>query len=213
MNYKKQKEQNNKYREKLRQRCLNIINLYMQYYNFDDPISKIIPNYWNVIEYRAIKDVLFTRVKIQFRDYYRPIKWTWMLNTDPETKKINIDETVTKVMQRIDELRYIVSKKNKRSVPQSLFANQRLTFKFRNESKAGFDLIPWAEFRLKYTRELEDEELVRSIYTAIEEAFADGVRVGQNNSIENKNDKNSLIDIHDNIEQAVANLKKLIDKE
>ena len=211
MNYKKQKEQRNNYREELRQRCVSIRHLYLQAYKAGDPISKIIPNYWNVIEYRAIKDVLFTRVKIRNSALAVSIgAYTWILNMNFYD---HIDTIVTKVMQRVDELRYIISKKNRRTVPQSLFVNQSLTFKFHTESKAGFELISWPEFRTKYTRELEDEELVRSIYTAIEESFAAGVRVGQNDPIKIENDKNSLIDIHDNIEEALANLKKLIDKE
>ena len=63
MNYKKQKEQSNQYREELTHRCNLIIQFYMEHYTPGDPISKIIPNYWNNTQNRAIKDVLFTRIK------------------------------------------------------------------------------------------------------------------------------------------------------
>lgn len=217
MNYKKQKELRDNYREDLKHQWRRIHKLYSTKYKFGDPITTIIPQYWNKIEIRAIKDVMFERRSL---DNFKHPKYTWMLRD--EIFDMSMDAIVDKVMGRIDDLKQIVYKKNDWKVPCKLSAIPQLFFEFRSESfhETG-ELISFKEFFEKYTKELEDEELVYSIYTAIKEAFNCGKECNHLGSVgeaferkeESEELKNNLINVYNDIDQALANIKKIIDNE
>jgi hypothetical protein len=201
------------YQEKVEKLVIELCKKYVNRKDIFEPLSKILPNYWNSIFLSAVKQIMFKRVYI-IPAAYTEAKHIWVVK-DPGRGSAQI---ANEIIQHEHVLRNHIWRKNGWGNPYREPKPETILFQYKDiDDQGNIYLIPFEKFRGKYfpvlAMRMEDEQaqiLVRSIYKLIQnvmETFHDeGFYAGEKSRTDN------VVDIYNNLELELANFKKLIDK-
>lgn len=171
-----------------------------------DPISDILPNYWNNTLYRATKNIMFQRTAAPWVSKNSHI---WTLRSWPGN--LTTREIAEKILIEKIGLRKLIWAKNGWGNP---YKPARKPFFFLTgcgvESKNEFFIMYWKCLEYFVPNEEKRAELMDAIFNIIEDRFQDGLRVGAR-SYREKIDKDSR-EIYMNIDLELRKLNVLLNK-
>jgi len=212
------------YQNKVEKFVIEISKGYIHRKSIYDPLSNILPYYWNSIFLTAVKHVMFKRVHvIAAAQTESKLKLVWVV--------INPARGATQIAKDIIEyehiLREVIWRKNGWGNPYRQ-CNKPIVakpsgFEYKKVTEGGsIFLVSLMDFKRKYTEKLirlglsdtATDALLESIYKTIHDSFDTGVTEGIKAAKQTQSTYQSgpLIDIYNKLELEVNNLKKIIDK-
>jgi hypothetical protein len=203
---KKMEKEKKEYRKKIEKLIWEVIKKYDNRRNIYEPLSKLLPNYWNDTLLRSIKNVMFVKCLTPYTP--RPV---WELDVDDK----GVKQLAKEVMEEEISLRKLIWKKNNWGYP---YKSEHTKFFFINglgcDNHDDFFDMYWNKLEYFVKNEEKRIELMQAIFDAIENRFQDGLRVGARSYKEKYGlEPEKLIDIYNNLEIQTTELKKIIDKQ
>jgi len=217
------------YQKKVENLVVELSKKYINRKDIFEPLSKILPNYWNSIFLSAVKQIMFKRVYI-IPAAYTDAKLIWVVK-DPSRGAQRIAH---EIIQYEQNLRKHIWRKNgwgdpyyQHSKPCESRVYSPAGFEYKKVSDSGtIFLVGLMDFKRKYSQIFRSmgidnniaDALLESIYKTINDAFITGNDKGFAEGVKGAKraqstfDTDRLIDVFNNIELANDNLKKIIDE-
>ena len=183
-----------------------------------EPLSKLLGEYWNDIFLRAVRNVMFERVPVVVN---HPPIWKIKRHNDCPMEHNYIEWIAKKIINEHMRLRKMVWYVNGWGEPYSKKCDTiYFEYKVVNE-KGEIFMVGYDAFKKKFIPKIlllvkdNDEEiaemLVRSIYKVINDVWDTGIDEGFGIGKQTQTDK--LVDIYNDIELGLSDLKKIIDEQ
>lgn len=213
------------YQRKVEHFVVKISTKYVNRKNIFEPLSKILPNYWNDIFLSAVKKIMFKRVYVipANKAEIEP-QLIWVVK-DPSRGTVKIAKAIIEYERLLTQLIY---RKNGwgdpyHTTPTTAPKPQIAHFEYKNVSDSrsvyivSFDYFKrnYAERLLPHVKnEKTNDMLLTEIYAVIKDAFGTGLAEGVKMSKKTFKSENAdlLVDIYNNLELSISDLKNIIDK-
>jgi len=217
------------YQKKVEQFVIIVSNKYVNRKNIFEPLSKILPEYWKDIFLSAVKKVMFKRVYVIPATKIES-KLVWVIK-DPSRGTNKIAQEIIKY-ERV--LRKLVWNKNDWGDPYYYERPKNYSqgrpaildvkaFEYKKVTPDGTPyIVGLMEFKRKYSEAfklygIDDnlaDALLEAIYKTIHDSFDTGFDMGVKTTKYTRKVFNSdqIVDVYNNIELTLADLKKIIDE-
>jgi hypothetical protein len=167
-----------------------------------EPLSKILPNYWNDIFLRAVKSIMFKRISVKENLYI----WT----LDPSLVPWNASRIAKKIICYEKDLRKQVWYKNGWGDP---YRPKHKPIVFEPENATNFKYKFYNAYwnKLAYYVPVEERriELINAIINFANELRREGYGMGRNDEF--KHQKTLMRDIYNSLSPGINKLKDLTD--
>jgi len=217
-------DQNYQYQSKVERLVQTLFMKYMQRKDIYEPLSKILPYYWNDIFLSAVKRVMFKRVNVLSSIHNAPKKYVWTFIKSGRTNA----QIATEIIEVNRNLKNMIYNKNKwgnpgyiKPVKPTVMMPKALEYKYMC-SDGNIHIVSLMDFKRRYTYILREagvpnnvnDELVETIYKTITDSYDTGHDQGVISSKSTRRVFNAdkIIDVYENIELAALDLKKIIDE-
>lgn len=214
------------YQRKVEQVVKKVSMKYVNRKSIFEPLSKILPNYWNDIFLSAVKKIMFKRVNIVPACSLNSIL-IWVIK-DPARGTTQIAKAIIEYERLLTQLIY---RKNGWGDPYRIQSKPTVAkiigFEYKKVTDGGaIFLVSLMDFKRKYSEvlrryEVNDETadgILEAVYKTIHDAyntgndkgFSEGVKAAKKTQSTFETDQ--LIDIYNNLELGISDLKNIIDK-
>jgi len=193
---------------------LQIMDKYSKRKDNFEPLSKILGQYWDSIILKAVRNVLFDKIEVCVEG---KTKYIWQVKrlTDCPMEVNYVDWVAKKIIEEEIRLRKLIWYSRGWGEPYKP-THEKFSFISGmgvNNSNEFFDMY-WKKFVYFVPDEEKRMELMHAIFKALDDRFQDGLRVGARSYKEkmNRDHIDKLVDIYNNLEFGLSDLKKLIDE-
>lgn len=208
MNMNEHYQVNEHYQKRVEEFVKSIWTKYVNRENIFEPISKILPKYWNDIFLRAVKNVMFKKTSVYPLGVKKNI---WVLKPDT----LDFKKITEQIIKEAEDLRELVWRKNGwKDSCKSAYKTHSFFSTHEFDNYNDFYDKYWKLLEYFVPNEEKRTELMCVIFNVVEKRFQDGLSAGIQSYKEkmNKDHIDRIIDVYNNIELALNNLKKIIDE-
>jgi len=211
---------------------IELIEEYAKRKSIFEPLSKLLGEYWNDIFLRAVRNVMFEKVEkitpleyIKAKDkwdlYTRKYIWKIKRHNDCPMEHNYVEWIAKKIINEHMRLRKMVWYVNGWGEPYCKKLNT-IYFEYKDVNEKGeIFMVVYDAFKKKFlprilplvkdNNEEIAEMLVRSIYKVINDVWDTSIDEGFGIGKQTQTDK--LVDIYNDIELGLSDLKKIIDEQ
>jgi len=194
--------QQEQYQKKVKKFVEGIYKKFISRRHVFEPLSKILPNYWNDIFLRAVKETMFKRISVKENLY------VWTL--DPSLVPWNASRIAKKIICYEKDLRRQVWYKNGWGDPYKP-EHKPIVFKPKNATNYEDKFFNAYWNKLAYYVPVEERriELMHAIINLADEVRREGYTMGSN--VEFEHQKKLMCDVYNSLSPGINKLKDLTD--